>query len=235
MMMNILLTIKESRHLNLLRLVGMLILSAVILPDTINAQVKVSDRVPQYLFSAFADGIVVKKGGEKVGAMLNYNIVTEEMIFLDNEMFLALGGNASVDTVYLNNMVFIPAEKAYYELAFTGKIKLLVQFSGSARVDGKDVGYGGTSQTSRVTSYSAVGNGSAMYRMELPENLVIDRDITYFVELDGKMERFIGKRAFLNIFKNHKKDLETFIKENNTDFENYNDVLALIVYLDSIY
>lgn len=235
MMMNILLREREKSNLNLLRFAGLVILTAFLLPYTINAQVKVSDKVPQYLFSAFADGIVVKKNGEKVVARLNYNIVTEEMIFIDNGMFLAMDGNASVDTVYLNNMVFIPAEKAYYELAFKGKIKLFVQFSGSARVEGKDVGYGGTSQTSRVTSYSAVGNGSVMYRMELPENLVIDRNITYFVELDGKMERFIGKRAFLNLFKNHKKELEAFIKEQNTDFENYTDVLTLINYLDSIF
>ena len=49
-----------------------------------------SDQIPQYLFSKFSQGIVVKKDGTKVGASLNYNIVTEEMIFLENERYLAL-------------------------------------------------------------------------------------------------------------------------------------------------
>ena len=85
--------------------------------DVVKAQITVSEKIPQYLFNRFADGIVVKKSGDTVGSLLNYNIVTEEMIFIDNNRYLALGNLQSIDTVYLNNMIFLPAGNAFYELA----------------------------------------------------------------------------------------------------------------------
>ncbi|MBN1388999.1 MAG: hypothetical protein JW965_11170 [Bacteroidales bacterium] len=201
--------------------------------DVVKAQITVSDNIPQYLFNRFADGLIVKKSGEKVLASLNYNIVTEEMIFLENDRFMALGNLQSIDTVYLNNMIFLPAGDAFYELAVIGKVKLLVQFSGTVQVEGEDVGYGITSKTSRVTSLSALTNSGVLYNMDLPENLKVSRKITYHVEVDGERERFINKRAFLRIFKDKKKELDRYIKEENVEFDNYNDIVSLVKYMNS--
>ena len=202
--------------------------------DTVRAQITVSDNIPQYLFNRFAEGLIVKKSGENVLASLNYNIVTEEMIFIENNRFLALANLQSIDTVYLNNMIFLPAADAFYELAVTGKVKLLVQFSGTVQVEGEDVGYGITSKTSRVTSLTALTNSGVLYNMDLPENLKVSRKITYHVEFDGKRERFINKRAFLRVFSDKKKELDKYIKEKDIDFDNYNDVVSLIQHLNSI-
>lgn len=199
----------------------------------VKAQISVSEKIPQYLFNRFAEGIVVKKSGDTVASLLNYNIVTEEMIFIENNRYLALGNLQSIDTVYLNNMIFLPAENAFYELAVIGRIKLLVQFSGTVRVEGEDVGYGITSKTSRVTSLSTLTNSGALYNMDLPENLEVSRKITYYVEVDGDRKRFINKKAFLRIFKDSKKELDRYIKEQGTDFDNYNDVVSLIRYINS--
>ncbi len=201
--------------------------------DVVNAQITVSEKIPQYLFNRFADGIVVKKSGDTVVSLLNYNIVTEEMIFIDNDRFMALGNLQSIDTVYLNNMIFLPAGNAFYELAVIGRVKLLVQFSGTVRVEGEDVGYGITSKTSRVTSLSALTNSGVLYNMDLPENLEVSRKITYYVEREGKRERFINKGAFLRIFKDKRKELDQYIKQEGIDFDNYNDVVNLIQHLNS--
>ncbi|MFN2380374.1 MAG: hypothetical protein ABR519_09245, partial [Bacteroidales bacterium] len=129
-----------TRKYNISLITGRVILLAIILsvgfPGIVKAQNAISDRIPQYLFSEFADGMVVKKNGEKVVTPLNYNVVTEEMIFTRDDKYLALGGVSGIDTVYLNGMVFLPVNGAFYELAVGGENRLMVQFSGSVRVEG---------------------------------------------------------------------------------------------------
>ncbi len=196
-----------------------------------NAQITVSDNIPQYLFNRFAEGIVIKKGGDKIVTPLNYNIVTEEMIFIEDDRYLALGNLSSIDTVYLNNMIFLPSQDAFYELAVIGKIKLLVQFSGTVRVEGEDIGYGITSKTSRVTTLETLTSSGVIYDMDLPDNLEVSRRITYYIEKDGERERFINERAFLRIFRDRKKELKKYIDDEDIDFDNYNDVVSLVQHL----
>jgi len=231
-MNNILLKTDENRPVKL-TLVLFILIFLISGQNVIKAQITVSDNIPQYLFNRFADGLIVKKSGENVLTSLNYNIVTEEMIFIENNRFLALGNLQSIDTIYLNNMIFIPAGDAFYELAVIGKIKLLVQFSGTVQVEGEDVGYGISSKTSRITTLSALTNSGVLYNMDLPENLKVSRKITYYVERDGERERFINRKAFLRIFKDKKKELDQYIKENDIDFTNYNNVISLIQHLNS--
>jgi hypothetical protein len=193
------------------------------------AQNAISERIPQYLFSEFADGMVVKKNGEKVVTPLNYNVVTEEMIFTRDDKYLALGGVSSIDTVYLNGMVFLPVDNKFYELAVEGENKLMVQFTGTVRVEGEDVGYGVTSQTSRITTLSSITNTGGFYNLDLPDNLLISRQILYFVEMDGTLERFVNERALLKIFRERKSEIKQLIDDMKIDFDNYNDVVSLFV------
>jgi len=200
-----------------------------------DAQIRISDSIPQYLFSDFATGVVVKKNGEKIIASLNYNVITEEMIFREKGRYLALSGIDEIDSVYLNNMVFMPAGNAFYELAVDGPVKLFVQFSGTVRVEGEEVGYGSTSQTSRVRSLNTLVNSGAVYSMDLPENLLMSRHITYYVEYGGKRKRFVNERAFLRNFRDYRENLEEYIEENNIRFDRYNDVVKLVQFLNCIY
>jgi hypothetical protein len=193
------------------------------------SQNEISERIPQYLFSEFADGMVVKNNGEKVVTSLNYNVVTEEMIFRRDDKFLALGGVSSIDTVYLNGMVFLPVDNKFYELAVAGENKLMVQFTGTVRVEGEDVGYGVTSQTSRITTLSSITNTGGFYNLDLPDNLHISRQITYYADVDGSLERFVNERALLKIFRERRSEIKGLIDDMGIDFDNYNDVVSLFV------
>lgn len=228
---------KKNNFLSFLkrrRIIDLLVIPVFMLllvPDSFS-QIKVTDDVPQYLFNRFSEGLVVKKSGEKVVAELNYNIATEEMIFIQDDSYLALGNLNSIDTVYLNNMVFLPADDKFLELAVTGKIDLLVQFSGTARVAGEDVGYGSTSETSRVTSMSSITSSGALYQLDLPDNIKISRNITYYVKQDGELERFVNERAFMRLFREKRKQIKEYINENNLDFDNYGDVVQTVAWLN---
>lgn len=202
----------------------------LLIPDSFS-QIKVSDDIPQYLFNRFSEGLVVKKSGEEVVADLNYNIVTQEMIFLQDGRYLALGNLNAIDTVYLNDMVFLPGEKMFLELAVAGKISLLVQFHGIARVEGEDLGYG-VSQTSRVTSMTSISSGGAIYNMDIPDNIEVSRKITYYVKQGDELNRFISERAFARLFRDKRKEINNYIENNNLDFDNYGDVVQTVSWLN---
>lgn len=228
---------KKNNHFSFLkrrRVIDLLVIPVFLLfliPDSYS-QIKVSDDIPQYLFNRFSEGLVVKKSGEQIVAELNYNIATEEMIFIQDDRFLALGNLSSIDTVYLNNMVFLPEDNKFMELAVTGKIDLLVHFIGTAKVTGEEVGYGSTSQTSRVSSMSSISNSGGIYKLDPPDDIEISRNITYYVKQNGELERFVNERAFMRLFSDKRKQIKEYINENNLDFDNYGDVVQTVAWLN---
>ncbi|MGE4514751.1 MAG: hypothetical protein AB7E26_13205, partial [Chryseobacterium sp.] len=66
-----------------------------------------------YLQPDFADGTVIMKNGTKNQALLNYNMVTEEMVFYQGEQILALADPTliNLDTVVIGDRKFILNDK----------------------------------------------------------------------------------------------------------------------------
>ena len=69
-----------------------------------------------YLFPEFIQGEVRLKSGTITGSRLNYNALTEEMIFESNGKYLAIAKPESVDTIYIQGRKFIPEGKIFYEI-----------------------------------------------------------------------------------------------------------------------
>lgn len=65
--------------------------------------------ISHYLFSEFIPGVVLMKGGTENHALLNYNLVTEEMIFDQGGQLLAFADITldNLDTVFIDNRKFI--------------------------------------------------------------------------------------------------------------------------------
>ena len=61
-----------------------------------------------YVFPAFVSGTVLQKNGGATDGILNYNTLTQEMLFLQNGIKTVLDAG-NIDTVYIQNKKFIPA------------------------------------------------------------------------------------------------------------------------------
>jgi hypothetical protein len=95
--------------------------------------VKQGIKLVHYVFDEFSPGTVKMKSGETSNQVLNYNILTNEMIF-DNE------GK------------YIPLNNKFYEVLIASGMPLLLEFSASVSEPGTSTGYGGTSSTTASTS-----------------------------------------------------------------------------------
>ncbi len=116
-----------------------------------------------------------------------------------------------------------------------GPITLFIQHESHLIPPGQPVGYGGTSRTSKVDTYSNISTQGAIYGLEVPPDFEIRYMPVYWIRLNGEMHRFLGRTQFMKIFPEHKKQISTFIKSNSIKMENREDLVRLIGYCNELY
>jgi hypothetical protein len=186
-----------------------------------------------YLFPKFVNGTVLMKTGVKNPASLNYNTITAEMIFDNNGSKLALGQLDMVDTVYIDGRRFIPLKNSFVELIYQSRMELFFEHKSKVKDPGKSVGYGGTSQTSSVSSYSSLLSGGQLYELKLPDGFETEHSIAYTLKIDGKYESFLSLRQLFKLFPEKDELIKEYKKDNNLKYENPESIVALIKYLEN--
>ena len=188
-----------------------------------------------YLFPEFTQGTILMKNGTKNKAMLNYNSLTEEMIFLDNGKMLAIGNIEleSIDTVYIVNRKFCTLNNKFIELIYHSKCDLYAEHKCSVIVPGKTAGYGGTSQTSSIDSYTSILSGGTLYELQLPEDYEIKPYTYYWLKKNGELNKFINMRQLMKLYDDKKNLFKAYVKENDVKFDNQESIVQFVKYLET--
>lgn len=195
------------------------------------AQVKVIE-VSHYIFPEFSKGVVLMKNGVKNEAMLNFNSLTEEMIFDNKGTKLAMTQLDQVDTVYVKDRKFFILNNKFVEVIFKSKVALYAEHRCSVKDPGKPAAYGGTSQTSATTTYSSFLSGGQVYELKLPDGIVTKPYIEYWFGKDGKVNKFLTVRQLLKLCGDKEEAAKAYAKENNVKYENQESIIGLIRYLN---
>ena len=182
----------------------------------------------QYVFDEFKPGTVKLKSGESYQQDLNYNIVTNEMVFEDKGKFAAIANSESVDTIYISERKFVPLSNKFYEVLVTGPTSLLEVFTASVSEPGESVGYGSTTTTSAASSYQSLIRDGGAYGLKLPDGFKVIPKHEFFILKDGKLERAASLKQMTKIFPDKKDSIRNFVKKNNTNFSERNDIIELI-------
>ena len=118
--------------------------------------VQPSVQLSHYALDTFYKGTVLLKTGQKYTSLLNYNTLTNEMIFEQDGQRLAIADPASVDTVFIEGRKFIPAKKGFYEVLATTPMPLYVAYICTVTPPASQGAYGITSETSGNTAVSTM-------------------------------------------------------------------------------
>jgi hypothetical protein len=204
----------------------LLIISICEMP--VNAQDKPEAVSAHYLLPDFVKGSVKMKNGNTQQAIVNYNMLTEEMIFEKGDVKLALDKLETIDTVYLGSRKFIPHEKVFFELLVKDRISLFVEHKCNLMPAGKPAGYGGTSETSATTSVSVLMTSGNIYKLKLPEGYRVTDDTQFWIIKGGSYFRIGSERQFLKIFPEKSQEIELFIKQNKLNIRKMEDLTILI-------
>ena len=165
--------------------------------------------------------------------MLNYNSLTEEMIFSNNGKKLAISHLEQIDTVYIKNRTFFPLQNKFVELIYRNKFELYAIHKCNLVDPGKPAAYGGTSQTSATTTYSSYYASGQAYELQMPEGTETKAYTEYWLKRDGKLTIFVSLRQLSKIFSAKSDLFKKFVKEKKVDYDDQESIVQLIKFMEN--
>jgi hypothetical protein len=211
-----------------------------ILSFDLSGQDNKGNPIPHFLFPSFKEGIVLMRDGKKFNALLNYNLIDEKMITELNGIYRYPKNPRLIDSIYLENRIFVPIGNAFYEVLSSGPVTFLLQNRSNYTPKGTDVGYGVQSRSVGNTQYKRFELSDVMYQsgevvsIDLPPNVDITPSNVFWVRKNDNMENFTSNKQFQAIFPEYEPELKGFIKKEKINFKSREDVIRLGNYCNEI-
>ena len=207
----------------------------VIICGEIYSQTDSAGNPDQFLLPEFRIGIVRTKNGEKTVLNLNYNIVTEKMVFMQNKQVYDITSQSIIDTVYIDKRKFIPRGKVFNELAVDGRAALLIQHKGTLEQPARPAAYGGTSQVSSSTYINNLKLGNDVFRMDQRREVIIKPGDLLWIRIDYNYYPVAGKKSLMKIFGDKKNEVRSFMNKTRFDYEDPGQVRELVIFYNSLF
>ncbi len=217
--------------------IRMSVSTAIVLMLTImklTAQIDSINNLPQFLFPKFDTSAVRLKTGELFKAVMNYNVLTEKMTFYQKGTLSDLIRPETIDTICIQNKLFVPFEKSFYEVILNAPISFFIQHKSELVSTGRPAALGTTSQTSGITSVSKLVGDENSYNLKLPENFKIKPYKVYWVKMNKEMHRFLNERQLLNIFPEKENEIRDFINQYHLKINKPGDLLKLAHFCNEV-
>jgi hypothetical protein len=206
----------------------------------ISAQDKDGNPIPQFLFPFFKEGIVIMKDGKKISGLFNYNMAEEKMVSEVDGIYRYSKDPRYIQTIFLENRVFVPVESAFYEVLSTGSATFFLQHKCYIASKGTDVGYGASSQSQGPTKMTRVELVNVVYQygdvayLTLPPNVNVTPASAFWVRKTDKLEKFNTQKQFLKIFPEQATELKAYIKKENIKIKTREGVIKLGDYCNEL-
>ena len=187
----------------------------------------------QFLFHDFTMGKILMKSGFRYDMILNYNIVFEKVVIIQENKICDLSNPGSVDTIFLLNRKFVPAGQAFYELLSKRPFVLFVQHKLKVSLPPKMDSYGKIPETGAADAKEIliIGNKS---NISSDQELIFTREDVYWVQMDNSMQGFKDAMEFYKIFPDIKSETKQYIRQNKIKFENPGDIEKLMIYCNGL-
>lgn len=193
---------------------------------------------PEYLFNDFQKSLIYYKDGRVFGVKVNYSLARNAFMFIDendNNNIKLFDEPDMVRTLKIGNRIFQLAPKGLAQERLNQEPYLAVTFRGRSRPQGKQVGYGGRSETASVDSYSSIQASGHSYKLETEKIIIGDVEKRYTMKKNGKEKNFQTPKQFLKLYpKEQQEPIKAYIKSNKIDFDDPQQVLQLVKYAETL-
>jgi hypothetical protein len=216
------------------RIISVFLLLLLFLPAAVS-QDETLKNPEQYLFPEFSVGIVRMKNGERVVLDLNYNIVTEKLVFMQNKQVFDIVNYSSVDTAFIEGARFIPYGKVFFEVVIIDdNASFFVQHKGSVKNPSRPAAYGGTSEVSSSTYINNMRIAGDVYRKDHKADVEIYESPVLWIEKNDELLIVSGKKSILKIFEDKKSEVRTFMNRNKIDPSDPGQVRELVLFYNGL-
>jgi hypothetical protein len=201
----------------------------------VNAQGSTQEELPNFVLPHFEQATVKLKTGKFYNAVMNYEKTEEQMIILRNGQLFLFKDQQAVDTILIGDRTFVPAEAGFYEVLVNAPVSLFMQHKGRLESAGSTVAYGTKSNTAGITHITTIYGPEGAIVLKIPENYKVVDVSVMWINKDGNMTKVSNKKQFLTLFADRKRDLDQYIKKNNTDFREADEVTRLVLFCNELY
>jgi len=203
----------------------------------------------QTLFSAespffndeFKVGFVHFLDGETGSATLNYNLVTQEMQFLDhqnNNAILTLVRDPNISHIIIGNDIFVPVGRQGFAVVIQNGPVSLLRKTHLVREERQKGAFGTPTTTAAVDVVTQFDFNSMAGLSTAPTQLAarpIDfLAINEYFLMKNRVPHAATRRNFLRLYREVRPQLETFMRENNIDFQNEQNLRGLTMFANSL-
>jgi len=200
----------------------------------VSAQGERQDTLKQYLFPAFAKNKVLTKNGTSSTLVMNYNIISENVVFIQKGKYFDLASPETVDTAWFGDRAFIPREKCFLEVLCKGKVSFFIRDKGVPVPPPKPGGYGTASETSATDVISGINTPQGYYNLKLPEGFTVRVSNSFYVRVGDIWTRFLNENQMLKAFPGKEKELKQFIKDNHLRVTRRDDLVRIGIFCNNM-
>lgn len=214
------------------------ILSTCLLSMVFTLSVHAQGGESEYLFKDFQQSLVYYKDGRVFKVKLNYSLARNAFMFIDendkNNVKL-FAEPEMVRVLKIDNRTFQLTPKGLAQEHLNQDPYLAVTYRGRSRPQGKQVGYGGRSETASVDSYSSIQSAGHIFKLETEKIIIADVQKRYTTKRNGKEKAFETSKQFLKLYpKEQQETIQKYIKTQKTDFDDPQQVLELVKYAEAL-
>ena len=192
----------------------------------------------EYLFNGFQQGLIYYKDDRVFSVKVNYNLARNAFMFIDendNNNIKLFAEPDMVRTLKIGNRIFQLAPRGLAQEHLGQEPYLSVTFRGRSRPQGKQVGYGGRSETASVDSHSSIQSSGHSYKLETEKIIIADVEKRYTMKKNGKEKTFQTPKQFLKLHpKEQQEMIKAYIKSNKINFDEPQQVLQLVKYAETL-
>lgn len=205
-------------------------------PVTVKAGTRVQDYFAfqeMYRYPEFTAGSVVFKNGTKIRVKLNYNLLYAEMQYIQAKDTLSIANEEEISFIVAAGDTFF-VDKGYLELIYSNRVRVaLKQYFKLMETQKKD-SYGSAGSNSATDSYGAFNADGKTYKLISNQDRIYKKIAEYYLATSlGEFVPFTRKKA-MQLFPQHKRAIENYLKSEKVDFNSGEDLLRLAVYLNDL-
>lgn len=188
---------------------------------------KKSDIPSCFLLDEFVEGTVLMKNGQTKKMFINYNKATEELLMASGPIIMGISGteNELLDTAYIDDRKFIRLDNKFLELFYHSKnTTLLVQYKCKITYS--------SSMKYLPVGFRRDSPQMVTYKTKTSDQFMVDEYNIYWIKKEGILHEVSSQYDFKKIFIDQKKQLRKYMTKHGMDFNDTEEVEALIRFLD---
>ncbi len=194
-----------------------------------NAQVyDIPVKVNHYLLDSFMEGKVKLRSGEISSQLLNYNLLTKEMIFEQKGKYLAIAAPEEVDTVFIGQRKFVQVNNVFYEWIAGTTFPLFIEYTCTVKEPGVPIGIGTSNLTAASASVKSLIRDGGAYRLQLPDEFVVKQSQAFIIRIKWQYFKVKNEKQLGSLFPEKEQVIKEWVKKNHTNFSELKDIILLV-------